>query len=147
MPHSALGCLCFPTEHLCFPMIQEGILYSFSHTMWNSHQMYKEAKIYKQSSTALIGESCIAVLDWFNSSYHWIPGIVLDSRIWDPMLKITHNRLKKKSLMVVSVTGTIYSCLCINTLISFWGCCMGSLLRYWASLKLQCKGLLSAWAQ
>jgi len=58
--------------------------------------MYKEGKIYKQSLTALIGESCIAVLDWFNSSYHWIPGIILDSRIWDPMLKITHNRLKKK---------------------------------------------------
>ena len=58
--------------------------------------MYKQGEIYKQSSTALIGESCIAVLGWFNSSYHWIPGIILDSRIWDPMLKITHHRLKKK---------------------------------------------------
>lgn len=42
-------------------------------------------------SAALTGRSCIPVLDWFNSSCHLIPDLLLDPFTFKHhMLKITH---------------------------------------------------------
>ena len=63
------------------------------------------------------------------------------------MLKITHNRLRGKKPNGRFSNRYYLQVPLYEHIDILFGGCTGSLLWHWASLKLQCKGLLSACAQ